>query len=308
MAANKALIVDDDGDILDFLGDILDDEISVSYAPSGEKALEMVHLYKPNLILLDIQMPGMDGFEVCRRLKENEATRHIPVIFLSAMDDDKDIEEGLRLGAVDYITKPFDPKIVIAKVKNQLAQIAALQGTQRERRATEPGEDRRAESVPGSDRRGASSVDAATHEENGNLGVFLKTAVASLILFGGVYVGFTYFTAPSQAPAPVAKKQTSWPFNSKCDKAPIVSWWGNTTHFSMANYVDRRHSGNWAPYIDKWTNQLNKLRDISSRGRSVTSSDGTVMSGQLLKDHIVKLEKRVSVIQCLADEDKTTNR
>lgn len=85
-------------------------------ADSGETALEMVRERRPQLVLSDISMPGMDGYELCRRLKEDKRTKNIPVIFISAFDEPKDIVEGLTLGGADYITKPFIPEIVQARV------------------------------------------------------------------------------------------------------------------------------------------------------------------------------------------------
>lgn len=85
-------------------------------ANDGENALEMVRERRPQLVLSDISMPGMDGYELCRCLKEDKKTKNIPVIFISAFDDPKDIVEGLTLGGADYITKPFIPEIVQARV------------------------------------------------------------------------------------------------------------------------------------------------------------------------------------------------
>ena len=89
-------------------------------AKSGKSALEIVRKAHPDLVLLDIMMPEMDGYEVCRRLKSAEETRHIPVIFLTAMADAEDEAKGLALGAVDYITKPINPELVRARVQNHL--------------------------------------------------------------------------------------------------------------------------------------------------------------------------------------------
>ena len=90
-------------------------------AKDGQKALAMASSARPDLILLDIMMPGMDGYEVCRRLKEDETTRDIPIIFVTAMGETSDETKGLELGAVDYITKPFSPPIVQARVRTHLA-------------------------------------------------------------------------------------------------------------------------------------------------------------------------------------------
>lgn len=89
-------------------------------AKSGEAALNIVQKARPDLILLDIMMPGIDGFEVCRQLKADPATEKIPIIFLSALDETADKVRGLQLGAVDYVAKPFQPEEVIARVNTHL--------------------------------------------------------------------------------------------------------------------------------------------------------------------------------------------
>ncbi|MDX9994441.1 MAG: two-component system response regulator [Rhodocyclaceae bacterium] len=115
------LIVDDTPQNLTVLGELLQSEYRVRAANSGERALRAVGtLPCPDLILLDIMMPGMDGYEVLKRLRADAATRNIPVIFITAMTAEADEERGLELGAVDYITKPFSPAIVLARVRAQL--------------------------------------------------------------------------------------------------------------------------------------------------------------------------------------------
>ncbi|MDU0459146.1 MAG: two-component system response regulator [Geobacteraceae bacterium] len=120
------LVVDDIPDNLSLLGTILKDYYMVKVANNGEKALRIARSETPpDLILLDIMMPAMDGYEVCRQLKSDAATRDIPVIFLTARTDVEDEKYGLELGAVDYITKPISPPIVMARVKNHLELKAA---------------------------------------------------------------------------------------------------------------------------------------------------------------------------------------
>ncbi len=114
------LVVDDTEANIDILVYALGDDYEVTVAMDGESALESVSYHQPDLILLDIMMPGMDGYEVCKTLKEDQVTNHIPVIFLTAMTDEQNEAKGLALGAVDYITKPFNPEMVKARVKNQL--------------------------------------------------------------------------------------------------------------------------------------------------------------------------------------------
>lgn len=117
----KVLIVDDTPENIHVLMGILSDEYAIIVAKQGEKALQLVKgVPAPDIILLDINMPDMDGYEVCRRLKEDESTHHIPVIFITAMSAEEDERKGLELGAVDYIHKPFNPALVKVRISNQL--------------------------------------------------------------------------------------------------------------------------------------------------------------------------------------------
>jgi adenylate cyclase len=121
------LIVDDTPTNVAVVSGVLKDLFRTKVATNGEKALAIATAAeKPDLILLDVMMPGMDGYEVCRRLKANPYTAEIPVIFLTAKTDSLDEEKGFEVGAVDYIHKPFSSPIVLARVKTQLALQAAL--------------------------------------------------------------------------------------------------------------------------------------------------------------------------------------
>ena len=111
------MIIDDTPTNTQLLAQVLRHSYAVVTAASGPQALALLEKpEKPDLILLDVMMPGMDGYEVCRHLKDNGATRHIPVIFVTAMDQPKDQQLGFSLGAVDYITKPFEVPLVLARV------------------------------------------------------------------------------------------------------------------------------------------------------------------------------------------------
>ena len=115
------LVVDDTPDNLKLMSALLKDLYRVKIANGGEKALAIAQSEaQPDLILLDIMMPGMDGYEVCRRLKADRRTRDIPVIFLTAMTASEEEELGLKLGAVDYVTKPISPPVVLARVETHL--------------------------------------------------------------------------------------------------------------------------------------------------------------------------------------------
>jgi diguanylate cyclase (GGDEF)-like protein len=118
---HRVLIVDDMPQNIQFLAETLSEEYEVIIATSGEQALEMVSAEEqPDIVLLDIMLPDMDGYEVCRQLKRDESTQHIPVIFVTAKDDAADEERGLNLGAVDYISKPYHLPIVKARVRTHL--------------------------------------------------------------------------------------------------------------------------------------------------------------------------------------------
>ncbi|MEI7841766.1 MAG: two-component system response regulator [Gallionellaceae bacterium] len=120
------LVVDDTPANLSMMNALLKDDYVVKVANSGTRALQIAHADgPPDLILLDIMMPEMDGYEVCRQLKLDVQTRDIPVIFLTAKSEVDDEQHGLELGAVDYITKPISPPIVMARVRNHLALKAA---------------------------------------------------------------------------------------------------------------------------------------------------------------------------------------
>lgn len=118
---NSLLVVDDTPENIDVLRGILGEDYIVRVATSGQMALKIVAAQPPDLILLDVMMPGMDGHEVCRQLKENEATRHIPVIFVTARNEVDDEAQGFELGAADYISKPVSSPIVRARVRAHLA-------------------------------------------------------------------------------------------------------------------------------------------------------------------------------------------
>ena len=115
------LAVDDTPENLDVVRGLLAHEYTVKVAINGQTALKIVEKQPPDLILLDIMMPGLSGYEVCEQLKANPASKDIPVIFLTAMDQTTDESKGFELGAADYITKPVNPPILEARVRTHLA-------------------------------------------------------------------------------------------------------------------------------------------------------------------------------------------
>jgi len=121
MKTNKKILVVDDAEInVEVLLELLSEEYDVMAALDGEMALEIASEDEPDLILLDIMMPKMDGFEVCRKLKVNSTTKDIPIIFITAKVDEDAIEKAYDLGGTDYVTKPFKPKELLARVKKEL--------------------------------------------------------------------------------------------------------------------------------------------------------------------------------------------
>jgi putative two-component system response regulator len=121
-ARQTVLVVDDTPMNIEILGRLLQQDYRVKVANDGRSALIAArNTPKPDIILLDVMMPGMDGYEVCQTLKADPATAPIPVIFVTAMGETEDEKRGLELGAVDYIVKPFSPAIVQARLKTQLA-------------------------------------------------------------------------------------------------------------------------------------------------------------------------------------------
>ena len=122
------LIVDDNTRNLKFLGTLLmDNGYDVGVAQNGHKALEFIEKTIPHLILLDIMMPEMDGFEVCRKLGQNRSTAAIPIIFLTARTQNSDVVAAFEAGAVDYVTKPFNSAELLARVKTHI-EINLLRG------------------------------------------------------------------------------------------------------------------------------------------------------------------------------------
>ena len=121
------LVVDDEPDIIEVIRyNLVHEGFVVSSAKNGNECLTEVHQHTPDLIILDVMMPVMDGFETCRRLKADTATREIPIIFLTARSGERDEIEGLDLGADDYITKPISPRRLVSRVKASLRRLETI--------------------------------------------------------------------------------------------------------------------------------------------------------------------------------------
>lgn len=121
MSKETILIVEDDEDISELISYNLNKNgFNAISSPSGENGLEKLQKNNPDLILLDLMLPGIDGFEFCKNLKADEQFKNIPIVMLTARGEDADIITGLELGADDYITKPFSPSVLIARIKSVL--------------------------------------------------------------------------------------------------------------------------------------------------------------------------------------------
>jgi sigma-B regulation protein RsbU (phosphoserine phosphatase) len=166
------LVVDDTPDNLSLMVDLLKDDYKVKVARSGEKALQIAAGdHPPDLILLDIMMPGIDGYEVCRRMRASPASRDIPVMFLSSLEDARDKAEGFEAGGNDYLTKPFHAVEVKARVRS-LLKAKAYQDAVKEARAREL-------DIAREIQRGILPIDLATATANSGLDVHAHLEPAS---------------------------------------------------------------------------------------------------------------------------------
>lgn len=125
MSRQRVLVIEDEEDILELVRyNLTKNGYDVFGVASGEEGLNLVRQELPDLVVLDLMLPGMDGLEVCRLMKSESSTRQIPIIMMSAKGEESDIVTGLEMGADDYVTKPFSPKILMARVKVALRRKA----------------------------------------------------------------------------------------------------------------------------------------------------------------------------------------
>jgi len=123
---NIIMLIDDDEMCLDMGMEILKNKYTLYPVPSGEQALQILKKVVPDLILLDIEMPVMNGYEVIKKLKQEKETKDIPVIFLTSHTDPGNELDGLTMGAIDYITKPFSPLLLVQRIENHLLIISQI--------------------------------------------------------------------------------------------------------------------------------------------------------------------------------------
>jgi len=126
MARENILVVEDEEDILELVRyNLAKEGFQIEGVTSGEEALKFVKAKMPNLIVLDLMLPGVNGLEICKIIKNDTKTQHIPIVMLTAKGEEADIVTGLELGADDYITKPFSPRVLVARVRAVLRRRAA---------------------------------------------------------------------------------------------------------------------------------------------------------------------------------------
>jgi len=124
MSKEKILVVEDDEDILELIQyNLLKEGYKVIAVTSGEDALTQENKGNPDLVILDLMLPGIDGLEVCRRLRSDPGSSRVPIIMVTAKGEESDIVTGLELGADDYVVKPFSPKVLIARIRNVLGRL-----------------------------------------------------------------------------------------------------------------------------------------------------------------------------------------
>ncbi|MFA6283021.1 MAG: response regulator [Desulfurivibrionaceae bacterium] len=127
MARETILVVEDDENIQQLVGyNLAKAGFHVIYADNGEQALNVIKREKPDLIVLDLMLPGLSGFEICKLVRKDPKTKNLPIVMLTAKSEENDMAAGLDLGADDYITKPFSPKILISRIKAALRRKEAL--------------------------------------------------------------------------------------------------------------------------------------------------------------------------------------
>ncbi|MBT5562989.1 MAG: hypothetical protein HOJ87_11640, partial [Rhodospirillaceae bacterium] len=213
----------------------------------------------------------------------------------------------------DYITKPFDPDMIRAKIKNHIVQTAktiAATAAEAEAMPATSGGDRR--STP----REVVGSRPPAQEKKGVSSMVLAALILAIIAGGGGYwfMGsqkMSDSTSQSSSASPTAAEKNtewsdsevvdvSWVSSANCPALPHVPWWTNQTHTKAALYVNRKHRGDWQPYIDKWTSQGGKLKDIAARGSTVVTPSGVKLKGADLDDYITKVAQRVSVLRCLS--------
>ncbi len=291
----KLLIVDDEEINMKLLASFIDDvRVQPLFATNGSDALLIAHKQHPDLILLDVVMPDISGYDVCQKLKSDPSTRDIPIIFLTGQNSPQAEAKGLALGAVDYIAKPYDPNIVRTKIENQFAHISNI-----------------------GQRRSSPSIAMGKTIQRPELvaGVIVGLAVA-LIVGVGIFSGqFSFTGAPAgkitDAPDPgpgitrssAQRVSVGLAAETQCGEFPDVDWWTYNTHVTVAIYVRSNFSGDWDAYLDVWTERQQNLVNLfeAGVGARILNAD-IILSGDELATYVDQMAERVTVIECLRDE------
>jgi len=258
----RILVVDDERLNRKVLSDLLKKEQTVILAKSGEQALQRVDRDSGiDLILLDVMMPGMDGYEVLRHLKNNDKTREIPVIFITARHSTEDEERGLLLGAVDYVTKPFNPAIVMARVANHLGFVR-----HRKMLETLAGRDGLTEIA---NRRMLNETLDAEWERGHRNGKFLSLAMVDIDFFKSFNDNYGH-TKGDQALKSVARV-LSWSMRRSPD---LVARYGGEEFVLLFPDTDTNGARAMAEKVRSAVEDLSILHDHSSVADHVTVSIG----------------------------------
>ena len=287
------LIVDDDEDIRTYLAALISADAETVEAADGDKGISLAKSRQPDLILLDLMMPGTDGYQVCKALKNNSATRHIPSFFITAQADRAFEAAAIKMGAIDYVVKPFDTDIVSAKIRNYLTML------------------NQGERLPGAIRGGSRRL---------VLPVAAAVLVAGLAVYAGVQLlpenGAQEYSeqAARSGKLDLTQEQVAvtdlkharapgryhWVRQASCGVVPLVEWWQNITPSSMALYVDRHHNEQWEPYVTKWQKHLIRTENTLAKNGAMKAPNDTILKGPALREFVAKLRKRVDVVECLA--------
>ena len=189
-AKKTILVVDDTPTNIKILGQILIEDYEVSIATSGAQALEIISQNKPDLILLDIMMPEMDGYQLCEKIKSDKHTKNIPVIFVTAKDEESDETKGFEIGAVDYITKPVSPPVVKARVKTHLALKSAEDDLQNQNAILDQKIKKRRMELKASQLEAVERLGLASEYRDEETGLHIKR-ISEYCRLMGIHIGFS---------------------------------------------------------------------------------------------------------------------
>ncbi len=337
--SEQILVVENDEMARNFLVLNLENEgYGVLIAASGAEMYAQLENNQVDLILLDLGLLDGDGLTLLQDIRK---TSKIPVIVATARQKQDDRNMALNLGADDYVTKPFDPRELMLRIRNRLgggpptAGEAAPQAP-----ATPPTPPQPAPKLP------IQATQAGGRGSMKAVGAIFAVALLAAAGWGAYWAASPKQPTPQPAPAapaPVAAlrpapaptpehlpplveeikkakpapapklkpKQTKhfaevpgfgWVLHTKCSAMPKVEWWVNKSHLDVAGFVQRKHKGNWGPYLDRWNQRLANLQSIEAKGSGAKVPDGTIIRDQALRVYIEKMELRLKVLRCLQNE------